>query len=125
MYGVIAFGLAVGLCAFAHAVASGMSLPLAARILAVLVGALVVYPLKLAAFRSTRRVDGRETIGVALLVFAVLVAAGGVIVGVVGGAPWLKAAGGLMVIAVVVAAVGATVLRGTRRKAPDAIRGHS
>jgi len=125
VYGVIAFGLVVALGAFAHAVASGWSLRLAAEILAVLLFALVLYPLKLVALEPTRRGERRETVGVALLVFAILVAAGGVIVAVVGRGPWLEAAAGLVVIAVVVGAAGALVLRGPRRKAPDAIRWHS
>ena len=124
IYGVIAFGLAVGLGAFAYAVPHGVSLPWAVKIFALLVGVLIVSPLKQAASRSTPRGDRRETIGVAMLCFALLVAAGGVIVGIVGGAQWLEVAGGLLAIAVVVAAGGTVVLRGMRRKAPDAMSWH-
>ncbi len=123
IYGVIAFGLVVGLVAFVCAVKSGWSLPLAAKVLAVLVFALVVHPLKSVAFKSKSRGDRRDTIGIALLVFAVLVAAGGVIVGVVGRGPWFEAAAGLLAIAVVVATAGVLALRG-RRKAPDSMGWH-
>lgn len=118
-YGVVAFGLAVGIGAAAYVLATGGSLELAATILAVLVGALVLYPLKFAAFRLPPRGDRRETLGVALVVFALLVAAAGVIVGVVGRSPWFRAAACLVTIAVVFGAAGMFVLR--RRPAADAI----
>ena len=126
LYGVIAFGLAVGLGAFVYALATGWSLALAAKVAAILVGGLVLHPLKFVALRPRLRSDRRETLGVALLVFALLVAAGGIVVGVVGRGPWLGAAAGLVAIAVAFAAAGMFVLRhgDRRRTAPDAIRWH-
>jgi peptidoglycan/LPS O-acetylase OafA/YrhL len=140
LYGVIAFGLVAGLGAFVYELATGGSLKFAGTTLAILVAALVIHPLKLVAFRVELRRDRHgcklvvfrtqlhgdrpETLGVALAVFAFLVGALGVIVGVVGRRPWLGAAAGLVGIAVVFAALAAWVLRARdqRRPATDGMR---
>lgn len=125
LYGVVAFGLVVGLGAFAYSLAGGESLTRAVWVCAVLVAALVFFPLRHLApggTRATSRGGRRETLGVALLVFALLTCAGGVIVGLVGQGPWIREAVALLAVAAVVAGAGVWVLR--RRPARDALTWH-
>jgi hypothetical protein len=125
LYGVIAFGLVVSLAAFFYALAKGRALWPAAYVAALLAGGLVLYPLRdilLGRTPANLRGNTREALGVALLVFALLTAATGIIVGVVGREPWLSSAVALAALAGMVAAAGAWVLK--RRKTGDTIRWH-
>jgi hypothetical protein len=110
VYGVIAFGLAVGLCTLACLLARGWPLASAGKIVVTLVIALAVrplFPVRKARLRGGRR----ATLGLALLVFAILAGAGGIVVGVVGGRAWIGPAAALAAIAVTLGAAGALVLR--------------
>jgi hypothetical protein len=122
LYGVLAFGLTVGVTAFVHILATGGSLEFAATILGILVGALVLTPLKLIAFRLPPRGARRQTLGLALHVFALLIAAGAVIVAIVGRGPWLGAAACLVGIALVLAGAGVVALQ--RRPADNPMKWH-
>lgn len=122
-YGVIAFGLAVGLCTLVYLLARGSSLTDAGKIVAMLVVVLAVRPLVPVARKSRLRGGRRATLGVALLVFALLAGAGGVIVALVGRGRWIGSAAALLAIAVAFAVAGALVLRMPgRAAAPDAMR---
>jgi hypothetical protein len=102
----------------------GGSLGFATMVLATLVFGLVLFPLKHVGFRPKLRGNRRETLGVALLVFALLVAGGGVAIGIFGKEPWLVAAVALVAVAVVIAAAGAAVLWLPRRTPSETIRWH-
>jgi hypothetical protein len=120
LYGAIAFGLAVSLVGFVYILATGKPLKFAVFAAAMLAAGLVVYPLRFVLFRrASLRGSRRETFAVALLVFALLTAATGIIVAVVGKEAWFGRAAALVLLAGAIAAAGAWALK--RREAPDAI----
>lgn len=113
VFGVIAFGLLASL--------AGLLLSGSIRVASALFGALVIFALRPA--RGLRlRGSARETVAVALFTFGILTAALGVILGAVGGLPWLLPASVLLAVALVAAAAGAWTL--PRRRDPATVHWH-